>query len=108
MANTWLSPQQLSPAATTLTALYEVPASTQFVGYLNITNRSATATSFRISVAPDGATDSVEQYLHYDQPIAGNDTMRSNMISADGGDVVRIYATLATLSFSLMGVEKTA
>lgn len=100
---------QSNPSAATLTAAYTVPASTQaIVSSISVANRSATGTSFRISVAVAGAGDSNEQYLYYDVPIAGNDTFVATLgITLGATDVVRVYATLATLSFNIFGVQLT-
>lgn len=100
---------QLNPLAATLTDLYTVPASTTaLITSLFIANRSSTATSFRLSVAVAGAVDNVKQYTHYDIPIAGNDSFSLDISYALGtADVVRCYATLATLSFSIFGQETT-
>jgi hypothetical protein len=69
-------------------------------------NRSATATSFRINIDPGGGGDSNEQYLYYDLPIDGNDTFVATVgLTLATTDLVRVYATLATLSFNVMGVE---
>ena len=100
---------QLNPSATTLTTLYTVPGATSTVcSSLVICNRSSTATSFRVSVAVAGAADTGAQYLYYDVTIAGNDTFVATIgVSLAATDVVRVYATLATLSFSLFGQENT-
>jgi ribosomal protein S2 len=98
---------QLNPLAVTLTALYTVPASKEVVtSSIVVTNRSAVATSFRISVAVAGAVDDNKQYLYYDISIPGNDTFIATIgITLAATDVVRVYATLATLSFNLFGTE---
>lgn len=100
---------QSAPSATTLTALYTVPGATQAVGSsITICNRVASATTYRISVAPAGAADTNSQYLFYDLPIQANDTYTWVLgISLGATDVVRVYAGNANLSFSLFGVEVT-
>ena len=100
---------QSSPLATTLTDLYTVPAATSAViSSATICNRSSTATTFRLSVAPAGAADSNNQYIYYDVTLAGNDTFIATIgISLATTDVIRCYATLATLTFGLFGQEKT-
>jgi hypothetical protein len=99
---------QSNPSAASLTPLYTVPGATTVTGTtIMVANRSAVATSFRISVAPAGAGDSLEQYLWYDVNIDGNDTFAATIgITLEATDVVRVYATLATLSFNLFGVEE--
>ena len=100
---------QLNPSAATLTALYTVPASTQtIVSTITVANRSAVATSFRISVAINGAADNNIQYIAFDVPIAGNETKSFTLsLAMDAADVIRCYATLATLTFNAFGVELT-
>ena len=98
---------QSKPAATTLTACYTVPAlTTAVVSTITVANQSATATAFRISIAINGAADTPAQYLYYDVAISGNDTFATTIgISLGAGDVVRVYNTLATLSFNVFGVQ---
>ena len=100
---------QSNPVAATLTDAYTVPASTQAtVSTIYVANRSATATSFRISIAVAGAADDNRQYVYYDVEIRGNDSMAATVGATLGAaDVVRVYATLATLSFNIFGVEIT-
>lgn len=107
MAETLKVLAQSTPSAATLTDAYTVPGATSAViSSIVVANRSATATSFRISVAPNGAADANAQYLYYDVAIAGNDTFVATIgITLDAADVVRVYATLATLSFNIFGVE---
>lgn len=101
---------QSKPSATTLTDMYTVPALTSTtVSTIVVANQSATATSFRISVAVAGAADTPAQYLYYDIAIPGNDTFAATLgITLAASDVVRVYNTLATCSFNLFGVEVTA
>jgi hypothetical protein len=98
---------QSKPSATTLTDTYTVPgATTATISTITVSNQSATATSFRISVAVAGAADTPKQYLYYDIAIAGNDTFATTIgITLGAADVVRTYNTLATLSFNIFGVE---
>jgi len=109
MAGTLKVLGQLNPSATTLTTLYTVPgATTAVVSTLTVANRSASATTFRASIAVSGAADDNKQYIAYDAPIAGNDTVALTLgLTLGAADVVRAYATLATLSFNLFGSEYT-
>ena len=98
---------QSNPVAATLTDIYTVPAAKYAViSSIVVCNRSAVATSFRVSVAVAGAANDVKQYLYYDVPIPGNDVFVATIgITLAATDVVRVYATLATLSFNLFGTE---
>ena len=109
MADTFLVLAQSKPSATTLTDSYTVPASTTAViSSIVICNQSATATSFRISIAKAGAADTAAQYLYYDVSIDGNDTFVATIgATLAATDVVRVYNTLATLSFNIFGVQVT-
>lgn len=98
---------QSAPLAATLTDAYTVPASTTaVVTTITIANRSATATSFRIAHAKAGAADATSQYLYYDVGIDGNDTIQiTTSLPMATTDVLRVYATLATLTFNVHGDE---
>lgn len=107
MASTLKVLGQSAPSATTLTTCYTVPAlTTATVSTIVVCNRSATATAFRVSVAVGGAADATSQYIYYDVAIPGNDTFAATLgISLGAGDVVRVYNTLVTCTFSIYGVE---
>ena len=109
MAETLKVLAQANPSAATLTGAYTVPGATStVVSTLMVCNRSAVATSFRISVAVAGAADNNNQYIYYDVAILGNDTFAATIgLSLATTDVVRVYATLATLTFSFFGEEVT-
>ncbi len=100
--------KQTNPSAASLTDSYLVPANTSVIlSGINVANRG-TATSFRISIAIAGAADSDEQYLAYDEPIADNGRIVVGKgVTLAATDLVRVYATLATLSFNVSGVEIT-
>lgn len=107
MADTLKVLAQVKPTATTLTDAYTVPgATTAVVSSIVICNQSATATSYRISVAVAAAADTAKQYIAYDVAIAGNTTHTLTLgVSLGATDVVRVYNTLATLSFNIFGVQ---
>jgi hypothetical protein len=109
MATTYKVLGQSKPTAASLSAAYTVPAATTAtVSTITVANQSATATSFRISVAVAGAADTASQYLYYDIAIPGNNTFATTIgITLGAGDVVRVYNTLATCSFNIFGVENT-
>lgn len=107
MANTYKSIYRVNPSAATLTSSSALGAAT-ILSTITVCNRSATATSFRIAVSPTGAAVADEDYLYYDVPISGNDTFQSTSgIAIQSGGIIRVYATLATLSFNFNGVEVT-
>ncbi len=106
MAETFSILSQTDPAAATVTDAFTATGQT-VVSAVYIANRSAVATAFRVSVAPAGAADAVVQYLYYDIAIAGNDTFQFGPIGLENTDKIRVYATLATLTFTVTGLEIT-
>ena len=98
-----------NPAAATLTPLYTVPAvTTAVLSTITVCNRSATATTFRLAHALAGAADALDQYFAYDTAIAGNTTIAFTLgITMGTTDVLRAYATLATLTFLAWGEERS-
>ena len=106
MANTYKVLGQVSPAATTLTTLYTVPAATSTVcSTLSVCNRGA-GTTVRVAVRPAGASISDEHYIIYDAFVNTYDSSFLTLgISLATTDVVSVYANSATVSFSLFGSE---
>lgn len=109
MTNTYRVLGQLDPSAATATTLYTVPGSTSAIlSGITVTNRSATATSYRVAIRPAGAALDPKHYIAYDVAIPGN-----TQHTLPGGiglattDVVTVYATLATVAFNAFGVEIT-
>lgn len=99
-----------NPAAATLTALYTVPVSTTaMVARIVVANRSATPTTFRIALLPNGvAVGGVlnEHYVAFDSPIAANDVVEVPVGGGlETGVTIAVYATLATLTFNAFGIE---
>ena len=99
---------QSAPNAVTLTVLYTAPGCCRAtIDTLTICNRSAVATTFRISVAPKGAADTVAHYLYYDTAIAPNATINLTQLDVrlTETDELRVYTAAATLSFNAFGTE---
>lgn len=100
---------QSNPAATTLTTLYTVPASTQaVVSTITICNTASSATTYRIAVRPAGASIATSQYLAYDAALPANDTATLTLgMTLATTDVISVYAGSASVAFSAYGVEIT-
>lgn len=101
---------QLNPSATTLTPLYMVGSSTiSVLRNLTVANAGGTSATWRLSIAPGGASNNISQYLYYDVAIAANSTFQStlNLTIINPTDVVRIYASTANLTFSINVQENT-
>ena len=106
MATTYKILGQSGPAATTETLLYTAGASA-VVSSIAICNQAASAATFRIAVRPAG--DSVTAQKHwivYGATVAANDTtILTPGLTLAVGDTVRVYASTATMSFSVFGTE---
>jgi len=97
---------QSIPAATTATDLYTVPAATQAVcSTISICNQGPT-TTVRVAIRPAGAALATSQYIVYDAIVSANDTLFLTLgVSLAATDVVTVYTSLDTVSFSLFGSE---
>jgi glucose-6-phosphate dehydrogenase assembly protein OpcA len=98
---------QSNPAATTLTTLYTVPASTNAViSSITVANLAATSATFRIAVRPAGASIANSQYIAYDITLGASDTTVLTMgVTMNATDVLSVYASSTTVTFSAFGSE---
>lgn len=107
MATTYKVLGQSNPAATTLTTLYTVPASTQtVVSTVTVANQAATAATYRIAVRVAGASIAASQYIAYDVSLPANasDTLTLGL-TLGATDVLSVYASSTTMSFNAYGSE---
>ena len=107
MATTYKVLGQSNPSATTATTLYTCPAATQTViSTISVCNQAGTSGTYRIAVRPKGATLANEHYVVYDATIEANSTAAYTLgITIDASDVVTIYASTTSFSFSAFGSE---
>ena len=96
---------QSAPAATTATTLYTATNAT-IVSTLNITNTGGAADTIRIAVRPAGATLANLHYLVYGVQVpSGSIFTYTGGITLANTDVITIYSTTGTSSFSAFGSE---
>lgn len=100
---------QSNPAATTLTTLYTVPAATATIlSTLSVANLSASPVTFRVAIRPAGAAVANQHYIAFDAALAANDSVFLTLgISLAATDVVSVFASSATVAFSVYGSEIT-
>ena len=98
---------QSNPSATTATTLYTVPSSTQaVVSTISVCNQAAASATFRIAIRPDGATLAAQHYIAYGATVAANDSTFITIGATLGDtDIITVYASTSTLSFSAFGSE---
>jgi len=98
---------QSIPSAATATTLYTVPAATQsVVSTITDCNQAATAATYRIAIRVAGAALATSQYIAYDVSLPANasDTLTLG-ITVGATDVITVYSSSATMSFSAFGSE---
>ena len=107
MATTYKVLGQSNPAATTATTLYTVPAGTEAViSTFVIANLATASATFRIAVRPNGATLANSQYIAYDVTVGGSDSTALTLgVTLDATDIVTVYASTATVTFTAFGSE---
>ena len=107
MATTYKVLGQSNPSATTATTLYTCPASTQTViSTITICNQAASAGTYRIAVRPNGATLATEHYIVFDATVGANSTTAYTLgLTIDASDILTVYASSTTMSFSAFGSE---
>ena len=100
---------QSNPSATTVTTLYTVPSATQaVVSTIAVANQAASSGTYRIIIqqAADVASVVAKQYIAYDSAItANNSTMITIGVTLAASDVIKVYASSATMSFQAFGTE---
>jgi hypothetical protein len=109
MAQTLKVLGQAAPAATTLTALYTVPALTQTaVSTVLVSNHNMSSIRFRVSVAINGAADTAAQYIYFDVLLAARSSFAATVgLTLGAGDIIRVQTDTTAVSFSAFGVEVT-
>jgi hypothetical protein len=100
---------QSNPSATTATTLYTVPASTSaVVSSISVANLTATSATFRIAIQKSADVGSIvdKQYMGYDITVGASDsTIITVGLTLATGDVIKVYASSASLSFQAFGSE---
>ena len=107
MATTYKVLGQVAPSATTATTLYTVPSATQaVVSTIVIANQTTSAATFRIAVRVAGAALTAAQYVAYDVTVGASDSTALTLgITMGATDVLTVYGSTATLSFTAFGSE---
>jgi len=98
---------QSAPSAATATNVYTVGSGVETViSTIIIANRAAAAGTFRLSVRPNGATQTNAMYCAYDVPVAANDSTTLTLgLTMDAADVLTVYCSSADMSINVFGTE---
>lgn len=96
---------QSAPAATTATTLYTATNAT-IISTLNVTNTGGAADTIRIAVRPAGATLANLHYIAFGVQVPSGSLLAVTVgITLANTDVVTVYSTTGTSSFSAFGSE---
>jgi glucose-6-phosphate dehydrogenase assembly protein OpcA len=98
---------QSNPSATTATTLYTVPSATQaVVSTIVVANLASTAATFRIACRVAGATLANSQYVAYDITVGASDSTAITLgITLGAADVITVYGSTSTITFTAFGSE---
>lgn len=96
---------QSSPAATTNTTVYTVPASKVGTFNVSITNSTSSYIACRLAIAATG-TPAASEFIEYDTLLPANGVLERGGLVANAGENVVVYASLAGLSVSVYGYEE--
>jgi hypothetical protein len=108
MASTYKILAQAAPAATTETTLYTVPAETSaVVSTISVANQTGASGTYRIAVRPAAdASTTQKHYIVYGATVGASDSIMLTLgLTLAAGDVVRVFASSANMSFSAFGSE---
>ena len=107
MATTYKVLGQSNPAATTATTLYTVPsAKSAVVSTITVCNQGASSATYRIAIRPAGATLAAQHYIAYDATVTANNATNITIgVTLATTDIITVYASNTSLSFSAFGTE---
>jgi hypothetical protein len=96
---------QLAPAASSASTLYTASNAT-IVSTINVANTGGAADTIRIAVRPAGATLANLHYIAYGVQVPSGSLLAITIgITLANTDVITIYSTTGTSSFSAFGSE---
>ena len=108
MASVYKVLAQAAPSATTESTLYTVPAGySAVVSTIAIANQAGSSGTYRIAVRPAAdASTTQKHWIVYGATVAASDSIMLTLgITLAAGDLVRVYASSADMSFSAFGSE---
>jgi len=108
MASVYKVLAQSAPSATTESTLYTVPSGySAVVSTIAITNQAGSSGTYRIAVRPAAdASTTQKHYIVYGATVGASDSIMLTLgITLATGDLIRVYASSANMSFSAFGSE---
>lgn len=107
MAMTYKVLGQSFPAANTFNNVYTVPLNASaIISTLNVCNTSASNVTFRAAIRPAGETITAKNYVVFESPIPGQDSISVSLGMTMGNtDVLTVFSNQGNVSFSVFGTE---
>jgi len=108
MASTYKILAQVAPSATTETTLYTVPAATSAViSTIAVANQAGSSGTYRIAVRPAAdASTAQKHYIVYGATVGASDSIMLTVgITLAAEDVITVFASSGSMSFSAFGSE---
>lgn len=110
MAATYKVLGQSNPSATTNTLLYTVPSGkAAIISSISVANLYGADATFRLIIQPSADVSSTildKQYLGKDITVGASDTTVITVgLTLAAGDVIKVYASTATVAFQAFGSE---
>lgn len=107
MTTTYKILGQSNPTANALTTVYTVPSATQtVVSTITVCNQNANATAFSLLVAVANSAATSKQYINYNTPLPGYDTMTLTLgITLGNTDVIAANCGTSNVSINVFGSE---
>lgn len=108
MASVYKVLAQSAPSATTEATLYTVPAGySAVVSTIAVANQAGTSGTYRIAVRPAADSSTAQKHwIVYGATVGASDSIMLTLgVTLAAGDVIRVYASSANMSFSAFGSE---
>lgn len=108
MASTYKVLAQAAPSATTETTLYTVPSGySAVVSTIAIANQAGSSGTYRIAVRPAAdASTTQKHWIVYGATVGASDSIMLTLgLTLAAGDLIRVFASSADMSFSVFGSE---
>jgi hypothetical protein len=98
---------QDTPAASTETVLYTVPAGKQVSLSVWICNTNASAAAVRVHLLPSGTSTPLTKHRIISKSIDASDTLTTAVITLGAGDKVSVWSDAANVAFNVNGFEES-
>ena len=107
MAQTYRILGQISPTASSTSAVYTVPSgSSAVLSTIAVTNRSASAGTYSIFLGQAGASPAASNQFAASVAVAANDTVALTLgVTLAATDVVNVQPSASTITFHAFGAE---